>query len=65
MRISNCLRQVLQVDKKMLQDICIAVCRQNGNRVKNNFIAVFVAICSQNGDSVKKYITGCLYCGLF
>ena len=40
----------------MLQSICIAVCRQNGNRVKNTFIAVFVATCLQNGDSVKNML---------
>ena len=40
----------------MLQNICIAVYRQNGNRVKNAFIAVFVTNCLQNGDSVKNML---------
>ena len=50
MRTSNYLQQVLQVDKKMLQDICIAVCQQNGDKVKNMLQVAFMATCLQNGD---------------
>ena len=53
MRISNYLRQVLQVYKKHITGYLYCGLFAEWKYSKNAFIAVFVANCLQNGDSVK------------